>query len=310
MVKEVLADRQGREVRLGISSLGGDVNTALRIYAMIKEHGHVVADLQAGFNASAATLIAMGAARVRMSEQSLFLIHKCSAPQFVWQDMNEEQIGDLIGQLQRSQADQQQIDQLIANIYCERTGLAADDIITMMSRSAWHPAAECLEKGFVDEVYTDGAPVPSISEGVKNQLHYSGALPDAPDFTARWFGIPDAAQPPFTPTMNKKFITVQNLCKADGFENAAGKEGSVIVSNEQMQVIEDRLAELQGRVENLGNLEKQVADLQAERDRLQQQLDAQPAGHTHTDPGDPDGNHQAASDFFADNVVGTLASYA
>lgn len=321
MVRSVVRQREGKELRLGISSLGGDVNTALSIYQMLRAHGNVTADLMAGFNASAATLIAMGARRVRMSRHSLFLIHKCSTEQFVWQAMNEEQIGQLIGSLQKQQADQRQIDALIANIYMERTGLEEQEIIQMMSRSQWHPADECLRKGFIDEII-DGDQAARLPEGVKNHLDYSGQLPAIPDYALSWFqsAASDSTLSHHNVIMNKKFITVQNLCKCEGFENAAGQEGKLVVSEQHMQVVEDNLAELQGKVGNLGQLESQVTTIKAERDALQVKvsdledkvadlegkLGQQPGGHTATRVDD---GAQSQSDFFNNQVGDALMAF-
>lgn len=57
-----------------------------------------------------------------MSKYTLLLVHKCSTEQFVWSALNEEEIGSLIEQLQKQQEKQQKIDNIIANVYCDRSG--------------------------------------------------------------------------------------------------------------------------------------------------------------------------------------------
>lgn len=57
--------------------------------------------------------------------------------------------------------------------------------------------------------------------------------------------------------MNKKFLNVNALLKVEGLEE---NEGKVVLTTQQLQAVEDNLAELQGKVENNGNLEKTIAD--------------------------------------------------
>ena len=57
--------------------------------------------------------------------------------------------------------------------------------------------------------------------------------------------------------MNKKFLNVNALLKVEGLEE---NDGKVVLTTQQLQAVEDNLAELQGKVENNGNLEKTIAD--------------------------------------------------
>lgn len=122
MVHDILNENKGKHVDVAIDSLGGAVSAGLAICQMFKNHGDVTVDFQAGFSASAATVCAMGAKTIRMSKYSLLLVHKCSTEQFLWSALNEEEIGTLIEQLQKQQEDQQKIDNIIANVYCDRSG--------------------------------------------------------------------------------------------------------------------------------------------------------------------------------------------
>lgn len=122
MVRDILNNNKGKHVDVAIDSPGGAVSAGLAICQMFKDHGDVTVDFQAGFSASAATICAMGAKKIRMNKYSLLLVHKCSTEQFVWSALNEEEIGSLIEQLQKQQEDQQKIDNIIANVYCDRSG--------------------------------------------------------------------------------------------------------------------------------------------------------------------------------------------
>ena len=57
--------------------------------------------------------------------------------------------------------------------------------------------------------------------------------------------------------MNKKFINVNTLLNVEGLDE---NDSKVVLTTNQIQVIEDKLVELQGKVENHGNLEKQFTD--------------------------------------------------
>ena len=92
MVRDILKANKDKHVDVAIDSLGGEVSAGLAICQMFKSHGDVTVDFQAGFSASAATICAMGASKIRMSKYSLLLVHKCSTEQFVWSALNEEQI--------------------------------------------------------------------------------------------------------------------------------------------------------------------------------------------------------------------------
>lgn len=61
--------------------------------------------------------------------------------------------------------------------------------------------------------------------------------------------------------MNKKFIKVNALLKVEGLNES---DSGIVVTAEQMQVIEDTLAALQGKAENLGNIESQLAKAKAD----------------------------------------------
>lgn len=66
--------------------------------------------------------------------------------------------------------------------------------------------------------------------------------------------------------MNKTFIKVNALLKVEGLNESAD---GVVMTTEQVQVIEDNLAELQGKVENQGNLESQVNQLTTDKENAE-----------------------------------------
>lgn len=296
-IREVLKNYKGKHVDVLVSSMGGFVSDALNIYQQFKEHGDVTVYFQ-GFVASAATFLAMGAKEVKMSKYSLMLIHKCSSEQFVWDDMNEEQIGQFIKELQKTQQEQQKIDSVIANIYAEKSDKKHDEIIKMMSESKWLDSDECLNAGLVDEI-TDGTKIAPTDHTRKiiNSMGY----PAIPDFVVK-----NTEQKPSIlqklknaisqkiKEMNKKWVNINGLLKIEGVDVDESKNCKL--SEAQMQTIEDELTKskndasanekkISDAAAEKNALEKQVADLKKEKSELENKvktLEDEPGDETKT----------------------------
>lgn len=324
MVRDVLKDNKDKHVDVAIDSLGGEVSAGLAICQMFKSHGDVTVDFQAGFSASAATICAMGAKKIRMSKYSLLLVHKCSTEQFMWESLNEEQIGSLIEQLQKQQENQQKIDNIIANVYCDRSGKKHEDIVKVMSEAMWHTVDECIELGLVDEAM-DGKPA-DITEQTQDFIKYNNlpVLPEVvnswydkkPSFIDRIFGK-DKSQNKII-NMIKKWTHINNVLNIEGIE-AEDSAKDCTISQEQMQKLEDKIAadskavtdkdtELQKVKDEKKELETQVKNLEKERDDLKDKvkdLEGEPGGDTHTAVDDT-----KVEDFCSDQVLDALNQFA
>ena len=156
-VRQELAKVKGKPCDVYISSLGGDVATALQIRQLFLEHGEVTAHLH-GFVASAATIVATGAKTVKMGEFALFMIHKCSAWQEQWGQMNSDDIAAAIDKLTSAKNALDSIDQVIGSIYAQRTGKEVSTLAEMMKVETWLSAEEAKEQGFVDDIIPDEQP--------------------------------------------------------------------------------------------------------------------------------------------------------
>lgn len=324
MVRDILKANKDKHVDVAIDSLGGEVSAGLAICQMFKSHGDVTVDFQAGFSASAATICAMGASKIRMSKYSLLLVHKCSTEQFVWSALNEEQIGSLIEQLQKQQENQQKIDNIIANVYCDRSGKKHEDIVKVMSEAKWHTVDECIELGLVDESM-DGKPA-DITEQTQDFIKYNNlpVLPEVvnswydkkPSFIDRIFGK-DKSQNKII-NMIKKWTHINNVLNIEGIE-AEDSAKDCTISQEQMQKLEDKIAadsksvtdkdtELQKVKDEKKELETQVKNLEKERDDLKDKvkdLEGEPGGDTHTAVDDT-----KVEDFCSDQVLDALNQFA
>lgn len=324
MVRDVLKDNKDKHVDVVIDSLGGEVSAGLAICQMFKSHGDVTVDFQAGFSASAATICAMGAKKIRMSKYSLLLVHKCSTEQFMWESLNEEQIGSLIEQLQKQQENQQKIDNIIANVYCDRSGKKHEDIVKVMSEAKWHTVDECIELGLVDESM-DGKPA-DITEQTQDFIKYNNlpVLPEVvnswydkkPSFIDRIFGK-DKSQNKII-NMIKKWTHINNVLNIEGIE-AEDSAKDCTISKEQMQKIEDKMAadadSIHDKDEALAKvkdekkaLEDKVKDLEKEKKTLEDKvkdLENEPGGSTSTAVDDT-----KVEDYCSDQVLNAIEQFA
>ncbi len=324
MVHELLNEYKDKHVDVAIDSLGGEVSAGLAICQMFKSHGDVTVDFQAGFSASAATICAMGAKTIRMSKYCLLLVHKCSTEQFVWSALNEEEIGSLIESLQKQQENQQKIDNIIANVYCDRSGKKHEDIVKVMSEAKWHTVDECIELGFVDESM-DGKPA-EITEQTQDFIKYNNlpVLPDVvnswyekkPNFFGRLFGKDTTHKNVLD--MIKKWTHINNVLDIEGIE-AEESAKDCTVTKEQMQKIEDKIAadsdsikakdnEIAEAKDKVKSLEDKVKDLESEKKDLENKvkdLEDKPGGDTHTQVDDTD-----VQDYFSDQVSNALNGFA
>ena len=148
---EEIKEYEGKELAIHINSLGGEVFDGMAIYSIIQRRKAKTTVYIEGIAASIASVIALAADEVIMSENSLLMIHNA------WGGTQ----GD--ASEMRKQADVlDKITNEIAEIYVKKTNLPYDEIIRMMSEETWLTAEEAVALGFVD----------SISEPIKVAAKY------------------------------------------------------------------------------------------------------------------------------------------
>lgn len=264
-VRSQLDGRAKDQVVVKISSLGGSVDHAISIFDQFAEHGNVTAELSA-FVASAATLISLGAKKVRMNENSFYLIHKPMNWVDEWNTMNEDDIEALIERLEKQKKELAKITLQMAKMYIKKTGKTLDEIIGLMKQDTWLNSEEALEWGFVDEIYApdnivnyldnaqmvamitaNGMPLPRKREFPGNQKQ----IDEDSLFDRLWSKI--LAQLPkkngFVPNSrlsthkNKKMIKqFENVNRILGIEALNATENDVYLNEEQLQTIDEQLA--------------------------------------------------------------------
>lgn len=302
-VDYVLDKHKNEEVTVLINSLGGSVATALSIASAFHRHGNVAVHF-AGMNASAATIAALGAKTVTIEASAMYLVHKCSMPVFEWGNLNADELDRLIDGLHAQKCDLEKIDENVAQMYGRRTKRCKDELLDLMRKGGWLNAEEARSWGFVDEVTEDVEPAPVLTDEVATALAAEGIpIPDIPvakkdsawgRFITAISGLvqgrkasetdDDKDETPInnlnTPvTMKKNYAAVCALLAIEAF---TAEDEKIILTTDQMQAIEDRLAamqqsidaketELTARQNGLATKSAEVTQLQAEVAALKKQ---------------------------------------
>ena len=257
-VKYILDKKKDQPVDVAICSLGGYVTTGLEIYELFKNHGQVTCYFL-GMSASAATFMAMGAKKVVMSKNALILIHNAMGAVFEWGNMNKEQLDELVKRLQFQRSQLNTIDDVLAEIYAEKSGKPVDDVKAKMKVAAWIKATDAKDFGLVDEV-TEPEQMPTNVRNIyTNSLIKDMGLPALP----KGFNPETGEENPTTGVLQKvvemlkglmpepatnyshnKMIKVFTAVMAllsitDGFK--PDEQGNVSLTQDQLKTIDDEL---------------------------------------------------------------------
>lgn len=313
-VKQVLADYTDKHIDVKISSLGGDLNHGLDIRQQFLDHGDVTV-YYSGFVASAATIIALGAKRICMSKHAFMLVHKCSNFIDAWGSYNADQMQELIDQLTQNKKENDKIDVVIAQLYAEKCGKSINEILDILKKEEWLTADEALEYGFIDEIVDTpdmqktnftaelavkfnriGLPTGGFEPKQDNSV--LDKILSAIRSLQQKFAEP--AQPQSINTvMNFNFTNVAALLDLEAI--ATTEDGKVNISADQMQAIEDRLAEfaqnLAERDNTIAERDSSIAELNAQIEALNNQPgDSTPEGVT--DEETPDNSFNNSQSLF------------
>lgn len=141
MLAKELESLKGKAVTLRINSPGGDVFDGRAMYAAIKQHGNVTAQID-GLAASAATYVAMAAKTVTIVDGGFMMIHNAWTLAFG----NKNDFKELAALLDK-------FDESIINDYAKRTGKDRAELAAMMDAETWLNASEAKDMGFVDSIF-------------------------------------------------------------------------------------------------------------------------------------------------------------
>lgn len=318
-IRQKLASYKGKHVDVKISSLGGSLDDGLDIRQQFLDHGDVTAFLH-GFVASAATVIAMGAKKIVMGKYALFLVHQCSNYVFEWGQMNATELQELIDRLQKNKEDNEKIDMVLAAMYASRCkNHTQEELLDLLKESKWLTAQEALDWGFVDEILDADEEAPELTNAIAKKFNAAGLpltgleiQPDRGGLLQSIFDSLKAIKDMISPkdklatcnedtstiivNMEKEFKTVASVLKVD---TLASQDGSVTLTADQMQAIEDRLNALESQHSDDANT---IAERDNTINALEQQvqnLQAAPADETSkVDEADTDNQPRTSKDMF------------
>ncbi len=239
-----LKSLSGSPAHVKISSLGGSTMDALDIRRQFIEHGDVTVYLIGGV-ASAATILALGAKTIMMESSSFLLVHKCMAYVDALGYYNADELEQILSDMHSTQEQNEKIDNVIASLYANKCGKSVDEVLAVLKKGQWLTAQEALDFGFVDELFGDETlVVNSVSPQVLNSL----GLPDMPERD--------------TIVVNSSFSTINSIL---GLDNLPVREESILISEAQVGLIEQRILTLQTELADsasqVSDLQKQVANL-------------------------------------------------
>lgn len=129
----------GKDVDVLVNSPGGSLFEGLAIYNLLREYEGKVTVKILGIAASAASFIAMAADEIQIARSGFYMIHNGQ----VWAAGDRNALVEVAEWLKP-------FDAAMADIYAQRTDLAAEDVAEMMNRETWLTASDAIEQGFAD----------------------------------------------------------------------------------------------------------------------------------------------------------------
>jgi ATP-dependent Clp protease protease subunit len=156
-------------IHLRINSPGGNVFDGIAIANALKQHKARVVSHIDGLAASIASIIALAADEVRISENAFLMIHNA----FTITIGNAEQ-------LRKDAAVLDKLDGSLISTYVQKTGATEDQVKAWMKEETWFNADEAEEHGFIDVV--DGRSEADAQFDLSMYAHAPAALArrDAP----------------------------------------------------------------------------------------------------------------------------------
>lgn len=140
-VKNALEEAAGKDLEIHIHSPGGDAYAGFAIYSLFKAYAGKKVMIIDGLAASAASIIAMSADELKISNAGILMIH--NAWTYTWGNHND---------LRKSANDLEKLSNNGAKLYQQRTGKTLEEIKQLMDDDTYMTADEALSLGFVDEV--------------------------------------------------------------------------------------------------------------------------------------------------------------
>src|SRR5699024_5560533 len=157
-ISDSLESIGNRKLLIKLNSYGGDAFEGIEIYNYLKSLKNKVVVEVTSIAASAASIIAMGADEIRMSNGSQLMIHEAST--FAVGTKSE---------MQKTLNALKSMDNSIVDIYHEKTGLDKTEILQLMEEETWFTSEEAVKYKFADNVITTKGG-DSVGKHTKNDI--------------------------------------------------------------------------------------------------------------------------------------------
>ena len=190
-----------------------------------------------------------------------------------WGQYNADQIQQLIDELKENKLQNDKFDLVLANMYAAKCNKKVDDILDVLKAGRWLTAQEALEYGFVDEIIEGDEDKLNLAayEGKVNMLGLSplpvasGSERDTADshkllnkILTKLDGLFSSKEKQSVPSivseMKKDYTKINTLLNVEGVEDSDGK---VILTEEQVRAVNDRLDALETEVGEQKDLVRQ-----------------------------------------------------
>ena len=307
-VDYVLSKNPDTEVHVLIDSLGGSLATALSIVAAFREHANVHVHF-VGMNASAATIVSLGAKHVSIDSSAMYLVHKCSVEFFRWASANSDKLADIIKEAKQMKSDLEKMDANVAQMYASKCQKSPEDLLALMKKGGWLTAKEALEWGFVDEitdyeedvapVITDSIAADMASSGIPVPSCYSG---QQPNIFARFIeALTNLFSNSNTLSNMEQANTTQQQEQVQTQQPAPQASVQQPAADAQAQAMEQQRQTLEAQHNTaIAAKDQEIARLRAELDALKKAPGASTSQVVETEKKDnPQDKHSAVEDFFA-----------
>lgn len=281
----MLEGMQGREVNIRVNSLGGSAIAGLDIATRLKEHGNCIVHMM-GMNASAATILAMGAKKVCMDSNGGMLIHKC----MIWLEelgnMNADDLRQAIEEMERTANQADSYDAIALKWYMNRCAdkKTPEEVLELMKEDKFISAEEALEWGFIDEI-EDCAETPAAQARASAWVAQADAsvlarstMPTASGATAQ----DTTTNTTNNENMNKTYSAIATLAGINApYQAIADKEGNVgcYMAEAQLDVLEVAAAKAQADAEALAKAKTELAVLAAAKEVFEAKQTEMTAAH-------------------------------
>ena len=317
-VDYVLSKNPDTEVHVLIDSLGGSLATALSIVAAFREHGNVHVHY-VGMNASAATIVSLGAKHVSIDSSAMYLVHKCSVEFFRWASANSDKLADIIKEAKQMKSDLEKMDANVAQMYASKCQKSPEDLLALMKKGGWLTAKEALEWGFVDEitdyeedaapVITDSVAADMASSGIPVPSCYSGQQPSNIfarfiDALTNFFSNSNTLskmEQANTTTQQEQVQTHQASVQQPAAGTQVQTQQEQPAADAQAQALEQQRQTLEAQHNTaIAAKDQEIATLRAELEEFKKAPGASTSQVVETEKKDnPQDKHSAVEDFFA-----------